>query len=107
KVPGKASFTGPTPGSHGTWKKGTFSRCHETLRQRTGRRESRRPDSLFPTARYQTSWKMIWRSRSCESTRTGVRPSLSTSEEARATMDPRHQWSGFDDAPEAARLPAG
>jgi len=30
-----------------------------------------------PTARYQTSWKMIWRSRSCESTYTGVRPSFS------------------------------
>jgi len=50
--------------------------CHETLRQRTGRRESRRSHSLFPTARYQTSWKMIWRSRSCQSTYTGVRPSF-------------------------------
>jgi len=76
-VPGKASFTGPTPGSHGTWKRGTYSMCHETLQQRTGRRESRRPDSLFRTARYQTSWKMIWRSRSCESTYTSVRPSFS------------------------------
>ncbi len=30
-----------------------------------------------PTARYQTSWKMIWRSRSCESTYIGVWPSFS------------------------------